>query len=94
MAKRIYVGNLPYSSTEADLREMFEKHGKVYSADVLVDRETGRSRGFGFVEMDDADALKAIEKLNGADMGGRPLRVNEARAREERGGGGNRGPRG
>jgi RNA recognition motif-containing protein len=94
MAKRIYVGNLPYTSTEADLREMFEKHGKVHSADVLVDRETGRSRGFGFVEMDDADAVKAIEKLNGVDMGGRPLRVNEARAREERGGGGGGGGRG
>ena len=84
MAKRIYVGNLPYSATETELREMFEKHGKVLSVDVLMDRETGRSRGFGFVEMDDADAAKAIEKLNGADLGGRPLRVNEARERGER----------
>ena len=84
MAKRIYVGNLPYGSTETELREMFEKHGKVLSVDVLMDRETGRSRGFGFVEMDDADAAKAIEKLNGADLGGRPLRVNEARERGER----------
>ena len=84
MAKRIYVGNLPYSATETELREMFEKHGKVPSVDVLMDRETGRSRGFGFVEMDDADAAKAIEKLNGTDLGGRPLRVNEARERGER----------
>lgn len=83
MAKKIYVGNLPYSATEEELRSVFEPHGAVLSVDVLMDRMTGRPRGFGFVEMEDGDALKAIEKLNGADMGGRPLRVNEARARTE-----------
>jgi RNA recognition motif-containing protein len=84
MAKRIYVGNLPYGSTEQDLRELFEKHGAVNSVDVLVDRDTGRSRGFGFVEMEDADADKAIQALNGYKLDGRPLRINEARERTER----------
>jgi RNA recognition motif-containing protein len=91
MSKRIYVGNLPYSATEDELRSVFEPHGTVLNVDILMDRMTGRPRGFGFVEMEDADALKAIEKVNGAEMGGRPLRVNEARARTEgdgrRGGG-------
>ena len=77
MSKRIYVGNLPYTSTDGELREMFQEFGEVMSADVLQDRETGRSRGFGFVEMSDADAQKAIAALNGKDMGGRALRVNE-----------------
>jgi RNA recognition motif-containing protein len=85
MAKRIYVGNLPYGSTEQDLRELFEKHGTVNSVDVLVDRDTGRSRGFGFVEMEDADADKAIQALNGYKLDGRPLRINEARERTDRG---------
>ncbi|MBN2302135.1 MAG: RNA-binding protein [Lentisphaerae bacterium] len=90
MAKRIYVGNLPYSATEAEVREAFEQHGTVTAVDILFDRDTGRARGFGFVEMDDADADKAIEALNGADLGGRPLRVNIARERGERSGGGGR----
>ena len=84
MAKRIYVGNLPYSTTEDELREVFGEHGNVNSVDILLDRNTGRSRGFGFVEMDDADADKAIDALNGREMDGRPLRVNEARERRER----------
>ena len=84
MSKRIYVGNLPYGATEDELRELFGEHGKVSSVDILLDRNTGRSRGFGFVEMDDADADKAIDALNGKDMDGRPLRVNEAKERRER----------
>ncbi len=91
MAKRIYVGNLPYSATEADVREAFEQHGAVTAVDVLIDRDTGRARGFGFVEMDDADADKAIAALNGADLDGRPLRVNIARERGDRGDRGDRG---
>ena len=84
MAKRIYVGNLSYNSTDQDVREAFEQHGTVNGVDVLLDRETGRSRGFGFVEMDDADADKAIEALNGFELDGRALRVNEARPRGDR----------
>jgi RNA recognition motif-containing protein len=92
--KKIYVGNLPWSTTEADLESMFSKYGAVGSAAVITDRETGRSRGFGFVELDDAAAQKAISELDGKPMGGRNLRVNEARERE-RGGdrGGDRGGR-
>ena len=89
--KRIYIGNLPWSATEDDVREMFSAAGEVQSVAVITDRETGRSRGFGFVEMDDADADKAIGLLDGKDMDGRPLRVNEARERESRGGGGGGG---
>lgn len=94
---RIYVGNLPFSVRDDELREMFAAHGEVASAAVIIDRETGRSRGFGFVEMPDrTSAEAAIEALNGQDMGGRPLTVNEARPREQRsggfgGGGGGRG---
>ena len=78
----IYVGNLPFSTTNADLEELFSQHGTVQSAAVIMDRDTGRSRGFGFVEMaSDDEAREAIEKLAGADMGGRPLTVNEARPR-------------
>ena len=78
----IYVGNLPFSTTNAELEEMFAEHGAVESAAVIMDRDTGRSRGFGFVEMtNDDEARAAIEKLAGADMGGRPLTVNEARPR-------------
>jgi RNA recognition motif-containing protein len=89
MAKNIYVGNLPWSTTADDLLQLFQDHGQVGRAQVITDRETGRSRGFGFVVMDDdAEALKAIEALNGAQFEGRPLTVNEARPREERGGGG------
>jgi RNA recognition motif-containing protein len=88
----IYVGNLPFSATEADVRSLFEQHGAVQSVKLVNDRETGRPRGFGFVEMPRADAQRAIQSLNGKDMGGRPLRVNEAQERQ--GGGGGRGPRG
>ena len=81
----IYVGNLSYETTDDDLRAAFEAHGQVSSAKVIMDRATGRSRGFGFVEMpNDAEARAAIEDLNGSDFGGRTLRVNEARPREER----------
>jgi RNA recognition motif-containing protein len=89
--KRIYVGNLPWSADENTLRDLFAAVGQVHSAAVITDRETGRSRGFGFIEMDNADADKAISQLNGQDMGGRPLRVNEARERTGGGGGGGGG---
>ena len=89
MAKNLYVGNLTWDATADDLLGLFQQHGVVAQAQVITDRETGRSRGFAFVEMsDDAEAQKAIEALNGADFQGRPLTVNEARPREERGGGG------
>ncbi len=82
MAKRLYVGNLSYSVTSDDLQELFEQYGAVRSAQVLSDRETGRSRGFGFVEMDnDAEADAAVENLDGNDHEGRRLTVNEARPR-------------
>lgn len=88
---KLYVGNLSFQTSDSDLREMFEEFGKVDSAQVVMDRETGRSRGFGFVEMPDRqEAQKAIEALNGQEVGGRPLTVNEARPREDRGGGGGR----
>jgi len=81
----IYVGNLPYSLTDSELQDMFSEFGAVSSAKVIMDRETQRAKGFGFVEMPSNDeANKAIEALNGADCKGRPLRVNEARPREER----------
>jgi RNA recognition motif-containing protein len=80
----IYVGNLPFSATEAEVRGLFEQHGTVQSVKLVNDRETGRPRGFGFVEMPPADAQKAIQHTNGFQMGGRPLRVNEAREREPR----------
>ncbi len=84
---RIYVGNLPFSSTDDELRAMFEEHGPVASASIITDRDTGRSRGFGFIDMDDEPGRKAIEVLNNFEMSGRALVVNEARPREERGGG-------
>ena len=78
----IYVGNLSYNTTSESLRTAFEAHGEVSSAKVISDRDTGRSRGFGFVEMtDDSTAKNAIEAMNGAELDGRPLRVNEARPR-------------
>ncbi len=80
----IFVGNLPFSATETDLRGLFEAHGTVTSARVITDRETGRSRGFGFVEMEDSDATSAIEALNGKDLKGRPMKVNQAEERKER----------
>ncbi len=88
---KIYVGNLPFSATESEVRDMFAQHGTVESVSLITDRETGRPRGFGFVEMARADASRAIQNLNGKDMGGRPLRVNEA---QERSGGGGRPPGG
>ncbi len=95
----IYVGNLPYNMGDSELREAFEEYGAVDSATVIKDRYTGKSRGFGFVEMpDNGEAQAAIDGINGQDFGGRSLTVNEARAREERGnrggGGGGGGRRG
>lgn len=84
MAKNIYVGNLPWSSSEDEVRDAFAVHGEVLSVKLINDRETGRPRGFGFVEMEDADAEKAIEALDGEDFGGRRLKVNEARPRPQR----------
>ena len=77
----IYVGNLPFSATEDEVRELFEQHGTVISVKLITDRETGRPRGFGFVEMESPEADSAIEALNGADLNGRALRVNQARQR-------------
>jgi RNA recognition motif-containing protein len=92
MAKNIYVGNLTWDCTADDLLALFQEHGQVARAQVITDRETGRSRGFGFVEMNnDAEAQKAIDALNGTAFRGRPLTVNEARPREDRGGGGGGG---
>jgi cold-inducible RNA-binding protein len=89
VAKKVYVGNLSYSANEDDLRQMFEEHGTVVSAQVIMDRETGRSKGFAFVELsNDQEAQAAITALDGKEIGGRVLKVNEARPREERGGGG------
>jgi RNA recognition motif-containing protein len=82
--KSIYVGNIPFSVSENDIRDMFGAYGEVASVKLVEDRETGRFRGFGFVEMADADALEAIEALDGKDMSGRALKVNEARPREAR----------
>ena len=86
MTKRIYVGNLSYSATEEEVRDMFSPHGEIVSVAMITDRETGRFRGFCFVEMEDAAADAAVEALNDLEVGGRALRVNEARPREERGG--------
>jgi cold-inducible RNA-binding protein len=89
MGKKLYVGNLVYGMTDNDVRAMFEPHGTVESVQIIMDRETGRSKGFGFVEMgSDDQAQAAIAALNGSQVQGRPLTVNEARPREERGGGG------
>lgn len=85
MSKSIYVGNLPWSSTEDDIRSAFENYGSVNSVKLIEDRETGRPRGFGFVEMDDEAALAAIEGLDGTEIGGRTIKVNEAKPRAERG---------
>ena len=84
MAKKLYVGNLPYSATNDSLRDIFAQVGTVVSSNVIIDKMSGRSRGFGFVEMEDADADKAIETLNNKDMDGRKLVVNEARPMAER----------
>jgi RNA recognition motif-containing protein len=79
MSKKIYVGNLPFRITEDELTELFQQVGPVESVSIITDRETGRSKGFGFVSMSDEDAEKAIAAYNGRDMGGRSLTVNEAR---------------
>jgi RNA recognition motif-containing protein len=99
VAKKLYVGNLSYDVTDGDLQNLFAPHGTVQSAQVIMDRDTNRSKGFGFVEMDNAEeAQAAIAALNGQDNGGRQLTVNEARPREERtgsrSGGGSRESRG
>src|SRR6266581_9368052 len=100
--KNLYVGNLPHSTTEAELRTVFEAHGAVDKVSIVTDRDTGRSRGFGFVEMTDAsEADKAIAALNGTELGGRALTINEAKPKSDRprgggdrfGGGGGRGGR-
>jgi RNA recognition motif-containing protein len=86
VANKLYVGNLSYGTADSDLQKMFEPHGTVQSAQVIKDRETGRSKGFGFVQMDSGDqAQAAITALNGHEVDGRALTVNEARPREERG---------
>ena len=82
---KLYVGNMPFSMDESQLRTMFEEFGEVDSANVITDRETGRPRGFAFVEMQDADARKAMGELHEREVDGRQLKVNEARAREDRG---------
>ncbi len=95
MGKKLYVGNLPFSITENELREVFERHGSVSSVNVITDRETGRPRGFAFVEMDEASSADdAIRALDGSDLGGRTLRVNEAQDRRGPRGGGGGGGRG
>ena len=98
VATKLYVGNLPFGISSTDLERVFQAHGTVQSAQIIEDRDTGRSRGFGFVEMsNDREAQDAIQALNGQDFNGRELTVNEARPREDRrggGGGGGRGGRG
>lgn len=89
--KKLYVGNLPWSVSDAELQDMFAPYGAVHSASVIMDRETGRSRGFGFVEMDDAAAEAAVAEMNGKEIQSRALRVNEAHDRRGGGGGGGRG---
>src|SRR5262245_45331104 len=96
MAKKLYVGNLSFRTTENELTDLFSQVGAVESVSIITDRDTGRSKGFGFVVMEDSDAEKAIAKFNGTEFGGRPLTVNEARpmVKKEFGGGGDRGGRG
>ena len=90
--RKLYVGNLPYSIGDSDLERMFEEFGTVQSVQIIMDRDTGRSKGFGFVEMgSDQEAQAAIDPLNGKNVDGRNLTVNEAKPREERGGGGRGG---
>jgi RNA recognition motif-containing protein len=84
LLKKIFVGNLPFTATDTDLRQLFASHGEVLSASVVMDRESGRSRGFGFVEMDTANATSAIAALDGCDLNGRSLRVNEAESKRPR----------
>lgn len=84
MSKRIYVGNLSFDTTENDITDLFQQVGEVESATIITDRDTGRSKGFGFVEMSDEDAEKVIAQFNGTELNGRTLTVNEARPRPER----------
>ncbi|SNR77403.1 RNA recognition motif. (a.k.a. RRM, RBD, or RNP domain) [Humidesulfovibrio mexicanus] len=84
MPKSIYVGNIPFSTSEDDLHSLFSQYGEVISVKFIMDRETGRFRGFGFVEMDDAAAKQAIDALNGKEISGRALRINEAQERQPR----------
>jgi RNA recognition motif-containing protein len=89
--KKLYVGNLPFSATEDEITQMFGEHGTVHSVALINDRETGRPRGFGFVEVDDDAIQTMIQNLDGKELGGRTLRVNEAQDRPRGGGGGGRG---
>jgi RNA recognition motif-containing protein len=84
---KLYVGNLPFTATDGTVNELFSKHGTVDKVSLITDRDTGRPRGFGFVEMADADASRAMQALNGTDFGGRSLKVSEAQERERSGGG-------
>jgi RNA recognition motif-containing protein len=94
LSKKIYIGNLPFSSTEDELRVVFERHGRVESVNVITDRDSGRPRGFAFIEMDEASAADdAIRALDGSELGGRNIRVNEAQDRSGGGGGGYRSGR-
>jgi len=88
---KLYVGNLPFTATEDSVRALFATHGTVEKVSLITDRDTGRPRGFGFVEMSNSDASRAMQALNGQDFGGRPLKVNEAQERSGGGGGGGRG---
>lgn len=90
---KLYVGNLPFTATEDSVRSLFAPHGTVDKVSLIMDRDTGRPRGFGFVEMPDADAARAMQALNGKDFEGRALKVNEAQDRDRSGGGGRGGPR-
>ena len=92
MTKKLYVGNLSFDTTEGDVRDLFSQAGAVESVSLITDRDTGRSKGFAFVEMSDADAAAAMSQFNGRQLNGRALTVNEARPREDRGG--SRGGRG
>jgi RNA recognition motif-containing protein len=95
LGKKLYVGNLPYSVTESELRELFERHGAIASVSVITDRETGRARGFAFVEFEEASSgAAAMQALDGTQLGGRTLRVNEANERGSGGRGGGGGGRG
>jgi RNA recognition motif-containing protein len=90
---KLYVGNLPFTATDEAVTALFSKHGTVEKVSLITDRDTGRPRGFGFVEMSSADASRAIQALNGTDFDGRSLKVSEAQERERSGGGGGRPPR-
>jgi len=90
---KLYVGNLPFTATEESVRALFSQHGTVEKVSLITDRDTGRPRGFGFVEMSSSDAARAMQAINGTELGGRALKVNEAQDRERSGGGNRGGPR-